>query len=116
VPRQVPRTTNNITRGIINFLPAEGHVAVRINVQGQWDEKLQRWRKSGSTVIVLDIACTLAPVGRTLVVDTKNGGDKLSAEQTAYMQAVIAAGGFGYAAEDIEDFKAFYYREVKPKL
>jgi hypothetical protein len=112
----VPKTTNNITKGIINFLNSEGHVAVRINTMGIWSEKLSRWIRSGSTKGVLDIACTLAPFGKHLVVDVKNDGDTLSKEQEAYMNNVIKAGGFAIAAKDLDEFLFQYTLLIKPYL
>lgn len=120
VRRRVPKTTNNITRSIINFLNAAGHVAARINTQGQYDERLNGgrggWRKSGSTVGVWDITCTLAPRGRTLIVDVKKGSDTLSPEQMAYGQAVVHAGGLAYEAAGAEEFEDFYFTTIAPNL
>lgn len=116
VLKSVPKTTNNITTGIINFLNAEGHKAVRINVQGQWDEALGIWRKSGSTNGVLDIACTLCPIGKHLVIDVKKGKDKIRKEQLAYMIEVVNCGGLAYAVNDLEHFKEIYFKEIQPIL
>lgn len=116
VVKRVPNTTGNITKGIINFLNAEGHRAVRINVQGQYDERLQMWRKSGSTVGVLDIACTLRPGGRHLVVDVKKGKDTLSPEQVDYMEEVTRCGGLACSAGSVDEFVLYYTLAIKPAL
>ncbi len=115
VRKTVPKTTNNITTAIINFLNSEGHIAVRINVQGQWDEGLQRWRKSGSTPGVLDIGCTLAPNGKHLVIDTKRGRDVSSENQDKYALRVTQCGGIAMFVKDYEDF-LYRYNLLKPFL
>ena len=112
----VPATTNNITKGIINFLNSEGHVAVRINVGGIYDPVYGKHRPSGGTVGVLDIQCTLAPIGRTLVIDTKKGKDSASPEQEQYAADVTAAGGIAYFAPSVDAFIEFYTNFIKPQL
>lgn len=43
--KRVPATTNNITKGIINFLNLKGHCAFRVNTTGVWDTNNKRFRK-----------------------------------------------------------------------
>ncbi len=114
--KKVPATTNNITKAIINFLNSEGHIAVRINVQGQWDEKLFMWRKSGSTSGVLDIACTLAPIGKHLVIDIKRGNDTLSEDQEDYISKVRLCGGIALEIGSYAEFISVYQTQIKPLL
>lgn len=116
VRRTVPATTNNITRHIINFCNQQGHVAARINTQGQYDERLGIWRKSGSTKGVFDVIVCLAPKGRMLIVDTKKGKDTLRPDQIEYRDAVLAAGGLAYEAPSGEAFEQYYLTEIKPLL
>jgi hypothetical protein len=107
--KTVPKTTNNITKAIVNFLDREGHCAVRIERTGIWDRKRGFFRKSGTLKAVLDIHCTLKPRGATLWVDTKNEGDKASDQQIDFANDTIAAGGFVFFAKDAEDFYKWYH-------
>lgn len=113
---KVPKTTNNITRSIINFLNASGHSAARINTQGQYDERLGMWRKSGSTKGVTDIICCLRPKGRMLVIDVKKGDDVLSEDQIKYMASIVAAGGLACEAKSADDFEQHYFSHILPQL
>lgn len=121
--RTVPATTNNITKGVINFLLSQGHSASRINVQGQAvegeDGRLE-WRRSGSRRGFLDIGvCLLTRSGLGLfhVIDIKRGSDSLRDDQEEFIAEVKAAGGIvspeiGLPAE----YEEYYFKELKPLL
>ena len=114
---KVPATTNNITKGIVNFLLERGHSASRVNVQGQWDEARQMWRKSGSRKGFYDIAAViktkyrgphLDPIGMSLFVDTKSNRDVLSEEQLKFRKEVQEAGGCCFESKNYNDFVEWY--------
>lgn len=108
VKRRVPVTTNNITKAIINYLLSEGHSASRVNVQGQYDDKLRVWRKSGARKGVLDIIGCIKPDGRFIAIDVKVGDDKLSPEQSEFIMEIRRAGGIAFDVSSYKDF-LFYY-------
>jgi hypothetical protein len=117
VKKTVPKTTNNITKGIINFLQIQGHSASRVNVQGQYDEALQQWRKSGSRNGYYDISVCLhtrSGIGLFHVIDVKNEGDKMRADQITFKKEVEAAGGITFEASDLEHYKQWYFSFLKP--
>jgi hypothetical protein len=103
--RVVPVTTNNITTGIINLLESEGHVAVRINRQGTWDEAQQRFRKSNTKKAVFDIYCCLKPNGRSLWIDVKLSKDKPSKAQLEFQKEITHAGGIAIFVSSIQQFQ-----------
>lgn len=106
VKKTVPATTNNITTAIINHLLSKGHSASRINVQGQYDEKRQLWRKSGSRNGYLDIsACIL---GRGVAIDIKKGRDELGADQIEFINEWTQAGGFAFEIKSYDHWLRCY--------
>lgn len=111
-----PATTENITKGIINFLNNEGHFAMRIERTGIWDEAKQQFRKSGTTESVLDIYCCLAPSGRSLWIDVKKGKDRLSTGQKNFIADIKERGGFAGSAKTLVEAQSFYNNEIKPFL
>lgn len=108
-------STNNLTVAIINFLRHEGHSASRINVQGQYDEKLGQWRKSGSRKGFYDVcACVLKDgVGRFVVIDIKRGDDKLSGDQIAFKKEAEAAGGIAIEIGNYNHFLSWYRKFMR---
>lgn len=113
--RKVPATTNNMTNAIINFLRSEGHSASRINTQGQYDEKIGRWRKSGSRNGYLDISACIKDsngVGRYVVLDIKKGSDKLRPDQISFIKEVRSAGGIALEIETMDQFYRWYRRYI----
>lgn len=101
-----PETTNNLTTAIINFLLSKGWSASRINVQGQWDERLQQWRKSGSRIGFFDIVACIN--GRFVAIDIKRPGDELSKEQEQFIEEVTAAKGLAFTIDSYENFLAWW--------
>lgn len=112
----VPKTTNNTTKGIINFLESKGHAAWRVNVEGQYDEFQETWRRSGATKGVLDVGCCLCPIGVLLVVDIKRPGDVKRDDQKKYAKNVQRCGGFAYFTKDLVEFMGYYYTIIEPAL
>jgi len=118
----VPKTTNNITTGIVNFLINEGHSASRVNVQGQWDEVRGLWRPSKSRKGFADIDCVLRTrykmckgsfIGVSLKIEVKKGDDEMSEEQIKFRIEVLEAGGLYFIASDVEHFVWWYNLFIK---
>lgn len=138
VVKTVPLNTNNITTGIINFLESEGHVAMRINTQGQFEQitpasynykqlistieiakmygyVVGKWRKSNSTEGVSDVLCCLKG-GKFLAVEVKFGKDRLSPAQSELLNKIFVLGGEYCIAKSLEDFIKYYEQTIKPLL
>jgi hypothetical protein len=103
-------TTNNITTAIINFLLSKGHSASRINVQGQYDESILAWRKSGSRKGFYDIVCSIK--GKFVAIDIKKGKDFLSDDQLKFKGEVIKDGGYAVEFRDYQEFIDWYNLNV----
>lgn len=140
--RTVPKTTNNITKGIVHFLLIEGHCASRVNTQGQFEPAnaasfsesigglikalrasgliVGRWRKSGSRKGFLDINATIrtrSGLGLSLYADVKFGDDELNDDQIEFVKEAQAAGAIVFPeVRDLEHFKELYASIVVPMI
>lgn len=74
----------------------------RNNSQGQYDAKLNRWRKSGSTSGVAD--CQITYKGHTLNIEIKIGRDRMSDKQKKVRDQIQAAGGHYAVITCFDDF------------
>lgn len=93
---------NRITDAVMDYIGYMGGHASRINTQGQWDEKLGKWRKSGSTGGVSDVLACFR--GRSVAVEVKAGKDALREGQVVWRDRHIAAGGLYFVARDFTSF------------
>lgn len=116
---RVPGTTNNITKGVINFLRAEGHFAFRVNTMGIPLEDGSGWKKSGSEKGVADVlACMLPREGASglfYAFEIKKGRDRASSKQIEFKENVERALGTVIEIKTYSDFLA-WYRESKFSL
>lgn len=81
-------TTNGTTRYIEDVINNYGHMAERINTQGNYYQG--KWRKSGSTKGSPDIHCV---VNKTpWKIEVKKGADDLSKAQLKYQSKMLALG------------------------
>jgi hypothetical protein len=111
---RVPGTTNNITKGIINYLNSRGHFAFRVNSGGVWDPTKKRFR-AGRSAGVSDILCCLkgGPIfsgGRFLAIEVKNEAtkDRIRPAQTAFKANVAAADGYYVTAASYDGFVSWF--------
>ena len=111
VPRPVfkQNSANEVTKSICAFIEASGGRADRINVQGQYSEKLGKWIKGNTRKGVADIIACIR--GRYVAIEVKFGKDRMSKDQQEYSEAVEAAGGYYFAASDFDSF--YYWYESK---
>jgi len=101
---RVPGTTNNITKGIINFINARpGCFAFRVNNAGVYDEAKKTYRNSGRAGIADIIACMY---GEFVAIEVKNKAtrDRMSKAQKAFEEAVEEAGGWHFIVTDYDGF------------
>ena len=102
---------NQLTSDIMDYLLDLECAVARINTTGIYDEKLGRYRKSGSTNGVEDINCTYPlkfkgiTIGLTLAIEVKIGKDKMSDDQIKRKQRIELAGGIYIVAKEMEQFK-----------
>lgn len=97
------KDTNGITHCITTLLNTCGCYCVRVNTQGQWNEKLQKWTKGHTPKGTADL---LACIGGTFFsFEIKRGYDKLTPEQEATRERVQASGGVYLV---IYEYQTFY--------
>ena len=109
------KDANGLTKCIVAFLTLSGGYAVRINVQGQWNESLGRFTKSQTRKGTADIhACYK---GRHISIEVKHGKDKMSKEQIATKNDVHASGGFYMIARSFQTwYDEFVELDFAPEL
>lgn len=108
---------NALTDAICKYVRSLGGAAARINVMGIYDEKMGKFRPSGSTRGVEDVDCvkpiyvrTLTSdqpikVGLKVAVEVKIGKDRQSDDQKKRQAAVEASGGVYIIAKTFDQFK-----------
>jgi hypothetical protein len=98
--------TNSLTSAVIDFLTLKKHYAVRINTQGQYDEKRGIWRPSGTRKGTADIHACIN--GRHVSIEIKTGKDRQREEQKRTEEDVIKAGGLYWIVKDFDGFYELY--------
>ena len=94
--------TNTLTSAVIQYIVLSGGYAVRINTQGQYDEKRKMWRPSTTRKGTADIhACYK---GRHISIEIKTGRDKQSEEQKQTEFDVLNAGGLYWIVSSFDQF------------
>lgn len=101
--------TNSITAAVMDYIKFMGGHPSRINTQGQWDEKLGRWRKSNSTDGVADVVACFR--GRYVAVEVKAGKDTVNEKQKLWRQRLTQAGGYYFVARDFASFFNWFNQE-----
>ena len=106
---------NALTRSIMAYLTMNGHLAARINTQGNYSQKLGKYIKSGSTKGVADIISTV--FGKSVYIEVKFGKDKQRKEQIEFENLVNESDGIYIIAKTYEqfinEFKERVYNENK---
>lgn len=100
------KDANGLTKCLIDFLTLKGHYAVRINTQGQYNERLKAWTKSTTRLCTSDVHSCI--FGKHLSVEIKFGKDQLSEHQKATRNDIILSGGFYFVAKNFESFYSWY--------
>ncbi|RAU81974.1 VRR-NUC domain-containing protein [Pontibacter arcticus] len=101
-PNYSDKDANGLTKCIIDYFRLNGGYAVRINTQGQYNEKLGKWTKSTTKRGTADVHACLNGIHYS--IEVKIGRDTLSEYQTETQEQVRAAGGRYYVAKDFQDF------------
>lgn len=118
------RTTNGLTKCIIDFLSFSGHQAERINSMGRRIDKRKtvvdvigrsrtignvEWIKGSGRTGTSDISAVIS--GRAVKVEVKckaTGDNYQSQDQVSYQQDIEAAGGIYVIARTFEGFREWY--------
>lgn len=102
-PNYSLKDSNGLTKAVKALVNFKGGCLLRINSQGQWDAKLNRWRKSGSDPGAPDLIGTL-PGGRSIGIEIKYGNDRQSDKQKQVEDRIKAAGGIYLVVRDFDEF------------
>lgn len=95
-------TSNDLTKCILAYFRMNGGYAVRINTQGQWNEKLGMFTKSTTKKGTSDVHGCLN--GRFYSIEVKIGRDSQSDEQEETQVYVEASGGLYFVAKNYQSF------------
>lgn len=111
LPKKKKSPTNELTSAIMKYMRSLRCAVARINTTGIYDEKIGKYRYSGSTNGVEDVNCILPvniagmKVGVTVAVEIKTGKDRMRDEQLERKENVEKAGGHYIIAKTFDQFK-----------
>ena len=95
-------SANNLTKCIQAWCKVNGAHFQRQNSQGQFDPRLNIWRKSGSTRGISD--ALIIYKGQTINIEIKYGKDKQSDRQMSVQASIESAGGIYWIVRDYDEF------------
>ena len=96
--------TSQLTTDIINYVQLLSGQCYRVNSQGQFDPRTNKWRKSGMKSGLPDLHVIFR--GRFIGVELKaSKGDKLSEVQQLRQQEIVDSGAFFIVAKSFNQFK-----------
>lgn len=101
-PKYNDKDTNALTRCVMDWISLNGGYSVRINVQGQYDERRKIWRKSQTERGTADIHSCIS--GKHVSIEIKFGKDRQSDDQKRVQEKVEASGGVYLIVKTFEDF------------
>lgn len=106
-PHLAPRTfrddrANDLTRCVVQYIILKGGFASRINNQGTFNRKLNKYIPSTSKRGLADVMATYQ--GKSLHIEIKIGRDKQSENQLKVEAEVNRSGGHYILARDFESF------------
>lgn len=124
LPKKKQSPANALTDAVMTYMRSLGCAVARINTTGIYDQRLGKWRISGSTKGVEDVTCTMPvqfnglKIGVTISVEVKIGKDKMSEDQKLRKENIENAGGHYVVAKTFDQFKqdidniVYHYGEV----
>jgi len=95
--------TNNLTKSIVNYLNMSHHFAWRNNNAPTFDRKRNVYRSNNTLKGISDILGIHRDSGKMIAIEVKVGRDKLSKEQTEFLNRVSKMGGIVLVAKSIDD-------------
>jgi hypothetical protein len=110
-PHLAPRkfrddNANGLTQCIVQYIVLSGGFATRINNQGTWSKKLNRFIPGTSRKGLSDVMATYK--GLSLHIEVKIGKDRQSGAQKKVESEVTRSGGLYYLAKNFTDFKEWF--------
>jgi hypothetical protein len=99
-------TANNLTVCIVTYITLKGGFASRLNNQGTFNKKLNRYIPSTSRKGLPDVMATYHQ--ESLFIEVKIGNDRQSEEQKKIEAEQIKAGGHYYIARSFDGFKQWF--------
>ena len=103
ITRKKRSPANELAYLIIQHIQSLSGQCYRINSQGQWDHRLNKFRSSGSTKGLADLQAIIQ--GRFIAIEIKIGKDKQSYIQKKRENEITASGGNYIIVKNIEQFK-----------
>ncbi|MFA5298834.1 MAG: hypothetical protein WC389_11570 [Lutibacter sp.] len=97
---------NNLTKCVVEYIRLKGGFASRINNQGTFNRKLNKYIPSTSRKGLADVMATFR--GLSLHIEVKAGKDVQSDEQKKVESEVRHAGGYYFLAKDFESFYQWF--------
>jgi hypothetical protein len=101
-PKYSDKDANGLTKCILDYIRLSGGYAVRINSQGQYNERLGQWTKGTTTRGTADIHACLN--GKHLSIEIKVGRDQQSDHQKEAQNEIEQAGGLYFIARNFQAF------------
>lgn len=96
------KTANSLTKLIIEYLRMNGCFGARINTQGNYNAKIGKFVRSGSTNGMADINAVVK--GKSISIEVKIGKDKIRESQLKVKREIEAAGGVYLIVRSFDDF------------
>ena len=106
----MPRITNanQLTTYVVKVFRRAGYTCWRENTTGLWDAKANAYRANpGAMLGKSDVIGFHSTTGLFLACEVKVGRDRLSAAQTAFLDAVKAAGGLALVVRHGDDLTPY---------
>lgn len=98
-----------LTSNVIDYVYRKGGYAWRASSTGIFDSSAGRWRAAAKKG-VSDVLAVYQ--GRAFAIEIKIGKDRLSLEQTGFLNNFAHAGGSWYVASYFDDFKIWFDEQV----
>ncbi|MDO7846466.1 VRR-NUC domain-containing protein [Hymenobacter sp. M29] len=98
--------TNELTKAVVKMLTLGGCKAWRQNNGAVYDPTREVFRAGSATPGISDVLGYHRATGRFVAVEIKTGSDKLSPEQTSFLDEVRRAGGFACEGRSLDQIRA----------
>lgn len=96
-----------LTLKIVEFINSKHYYATRIVTAGIYDEKEQRWKRSGTDRGTADIHACIN--GQHISIEIKCNRDQLRKKQIEVKQRIEIAGGYYWEIKTFEQFQDLYF-------
>jgi len=113
LPKLHESNSNGLTDCVRSYLVCRGFYCARVNVQGNYSQKLGRFIHSGATRGQSDLNAIVN--GQSWQIEIKHGKDKQSEAQKNIQQQVEASGGVYLVVKSFAGFMNDYQRITNDK-